>query len=134
METPGRDPSPDRLRVLVVDDNALIALMLEACFEAAEWDVARAADGEQALQILNAHPAFDLVVLDVWLPRMNGLEVLRAMRALGVVSPVLIITAYAASLDRTHALNLGASDVLLKPFDADTLTARATRLVAPRAA
>lgn len=130
MDSPRSDSPPDRKRVLVVDDNDLVSLMLCACFEALGWQAARAERGEVALERLRTEPPFDLVLLDVWMPGMNGLDVLRTMRAFGIATPVLMVTAYDGSLDRRHALDLGASDVLLKPFDADVLTDRAAQIVA----
>ena len=118
----------ERKTVLLVEDDHVIRAWIRACLEDACWTVVGTGDGQQALQLVCGDTPFDLILLDVWLPEMNGLEVLRAMRSLGVGCPVLVMTAYEDSFDREHALDLGAADVLIKPFDIEDLQVRIDRL------
>jgi two-component system, OmpR family, response regulator QseB len=85
-------------------------------------------DGESASQVLRAEE-FDLLLLDLGLPRRSGLEVLTAARARGLELPVLIITARDAVSDRVQGLDAGADDYLVKPFDLDELAARIRALL-----
>ena len=85
-------------------------------------------DGETASQVLRAE-TFDLLLLDLGLPRLGGLEVLSAARAQGHELPVLIITARDAVSDRVQGLDAGADDYLVKPFDLDELAARIRALL-----
>ena len=85
-------------------------------------------DGEAASQVLRTE-AFDLLLLDLGLPRRGGLEVLGAARAQGLELPVLIITARDAVSDRVQGLDAGADDYLVKPFDLDELAARIRALL-----
>jgi DNA-binding response OmpR family regulator len=85
-------------------------------------------DGDSASQVLNTE-FFDLLLLDLGLPRRSGLEVLTAARAHGQELPVLIITARDAVSDRVQGLDAGADDYLVKPFDLDELAARIRALL-----
>lgn len=82
-----------------------------------------ATDGERGLH-LGLADDFDVVVLDRSLPGLNGLEVLRAWRARGVLTPTLVLSALGSDRDREMGLNAGAQDYLVKPFDVDELLAR----------
>ncbi len=87
------------------------------------YEVRSAVDGEQALDAVRSQPA-DLVLLDVMLPGMSGLEVLRAMRAEGIDTPVLIVSAKGEEIDRVVGLKVGADDYVTKPFSRPELFAR----------
>jgi DNA-binding response OmpR family regulator len=112
-----------RPRILLVDDDAAIRDTLAPFLERAGFDVSTAADGQAALDALPAaHP--DLVVLDVVMPRLDGREVLRRIRAEGSWTPVVLLTEVGESFERAAALEEGADDYLNKPFDPQELVAR----------
>src|SRR5690606_29121779 len=109
-------------RVLVVDDEATIRDIVRRYLTADGFDVAEAGDGEDALrQFEDRRP--DLVVLDVMMPGMDGLEVLRRLRAKSTVF-VVLLTAKAEEVDKLVGLSVGADDYLTKPFSLRVLVAR----------
>ncbi len=93
------------------------------------WTVDLAANGTDAFEMIQGDQPFDLIVLDLMIPGMDGLSVLRAMRAEGIESHVLILTARDAIESRVHALDAGADDYLPKPFAMEELVARARALL-----
>jgi DNA-binding response OmpR family regulator len=109
-------------RILVVDDDITVREVLASYLRARGHDVAEAGDGEQALREVRAAPA-DLVVLDVMLPGIDGLEVCRRIRAMGDV-PVIMLTALGRESDRVMGLELGADDYVGKPFSPRELVLR----------
>jgi two-component system OmpR family response regulator len=111
------------MRVLLVEDDRMIGSALVQALKDAAYAVDWATDGEMALSAL-ATQAYALVVLDLGLPRTDGLEVLRRLRAKGDATPVLIVTARDAVPSRVAGLDLGADDYLVKPFESDELLAR----------
>lgn len=115
-------------RVLVVDDEPAVRRALERALRLDNYDVALAADGEEALDALASTPA-DAVVLDVAMPRLDGLEVCRRMRQAGDRTPVLMLTARDAIDDRVKGLDVGADDYLVKPFALRELQARLRALL-----
>lgn len=116
------------MRALIVEDDALLADGLLRTFAANGFAADRVDNGRTADNLLRRED-FDLIVLDVGLPGLDGFEVVRRLRARQQTMPVLILTARDAVADRVHGLNLGADDYLLKPFDIDELIARAQALV-----
>src|SRR5262247_4773396 len=104
-----------RMRVLVVEDERKVAKALRDGLEAERYDVSVAASGEDGFFLVNRE-IFDLVLLDLMLPRRNGIEVLTTLRKRGLQTPVLILTAKDAVEDRVHGLDSGADDYLVKPF------------------
>ena len=120
--------APARPRVLVVDDDRAVRESLRRSLEFNGYDVALAADGAEALAgIGTAHP--DVVVMDVMMPRLDGLEATRAMRAAGHDLPILVLTARDAVGDRVEGLDAGADDYLTKPFALAELLARLRALL-----
>jgi two-component system response regulator MprA len=115
-------------RVLVVDDEPTVRRALERALRLDSYDVALAADGEQALDAL-AHGSLDAVILDVAMPRLDGLEVARRMRQGGDRTPILMLTARDAIDDRVQGLDAGADDYLVKPFALRELQARLRALL-----
>jgi two-component system alkaline phosphatase synthesis response regulator PhoP len=112
-------------RILVVEDEAHLAEGLQFNLEAEGHEVVVASDGNTALErILAGESGFDLVLLDLMLPGLSGFEVLRRMRAAGVLAPVLVLTAKDETSDRVRGLEEGADDYLTKPFHLDELLAR----------
>jgi two-component system, OmpR family, response regulator MprA len=116
------------MRVLVVEDERALRDALERVLRTDGYDVAVAADGEAALAAL-ATSGPDVVVLDVVLPVVDGLEVCRRLRADGDSVPVLMVTARDAISDRVAGLDAGADDYLVKPFSIDELRARVRALL-----
>lgn len=117
-----------RPRVLVVDDDKAVRESLRRSLEFNGYDVALAADGAEALAGIGAsHP--DVVVMDVMMPRLDGLETTRAMRQAGHDVPILVLTARDAVGDRVEGLDAGADDYLTKPFALAELLARLRALL-----
>ena len=115
-------------RVLVVDDEPAVRRALERALRLESYDVIVAADGEEALDALATEPV-DAVVLDILMPKLDGLEVCRRMRQAGDRTPVLILTARDAIDDRVEGLDVGADDYLVKPFALRELQARLRALL-----
>ena len=110
-------------RVLVVDDEAMLADLLSQALRHEGWETATAKDGLDALaKATSFHP--DVVILDVQMPRMDGLETLERLRARDPELPVLFLTARDAVADRVQGLRAGADDYVTKPFNPLELTAR----------
>jgi two-component system, OmpR family, response regulator TctD len=116
------------MRVLLVEDNPNLAQSLCAALTTTHLTVDHMADGEAADHVLHTQD-YALVILDLALPRLSGIEVLRRLRARRSVVPVLILTAYGSVEDRVRGLNLGADDYLAKPFELTELEARVRALL-----
>jgi DNA-binding response OmpR family regulator len=110
-------------RVLVVDDDLTVREVVVTYLRAAGYDVGEAADGESALAELRAERA-DLLVLDLMLPGIDGLEVCRRIRAAGNDVPVIMLTALGSETDRVVGLEQGADDYVTKPFSPRELVLR----------
>jgi two-component system response regulator MprA len=115
-------------RILVVDDEPAVRRALERALRLESHDVALAADGEEALDILASSPP-DAMILDVLMPRVDGLEVARRMRNAGDRTPILMLTARDAIDNRVEGLDVGADDYLVKPFALRELQARLRALL-----
>ena len=119
---------PPRPRVLVVDDDKAVRESLRRSLEYNGYDVSLAEDGAEALAgIGSAQP--DVVIMDVMMPRLDGLEATRAMRTAGHDVPILVLTARDAVGDRVEGLDAGADDYLTKPFALAELLARLRALL-----
>jgi DNA-binding response OmpR family regulator len=121
------------MKILVVEDEHRLADLLRRALEHERHAVDISYDGRDGLERAEVG-AFDLVVLDVMLPRLDGFEVCRKLRAAGVSTPVLMLTARDAVADRVQGLDAGADDHLTKPFAVAELLARVRALArrAPR--
>ena len=117
------------MRILVVDDEPALRTSLERALGLDAYDVELAEDGNEALDRLAADPV-DAVVLDVAMPKLDGLEVCRRLRAAGDRTPVLMLTARDAIDDRVDGLDAGADDYLVKPFALRELRRAAARAAA----
>jgi two-component system, OmpR family, alkaline phosphatase synthesis response regulator PhoP len=115
-------------RILLIEDEPGLLLTLPDRLMSEGYSVESASDGENGLQRATAEN-FDLVILDVMLPKMNGFDVCREMRKRNIESPVLMLTAKAQTVDKVVGLKLGADDYLTKPFEAMELMARVEALL-----
>ncbi|WP_019939167.1 response regulator transcription factor [Bordetella sp. FB-8] len=116
------------MRILVVEDDAEIGAAVHHRLARLGHAVDLEMNGAAAYGLLRVE-RFDLVVLDVMLPEMDGFSILRTMRAAGLATPVLLLTARSAIDDRVSGLGLGADDYLVKPFDYRELEARVQALL-----
>jgi len=119
-------------RVLVVEDEPGLRLTLTDRLSSEGYSVDTASDGEAGLAQAS-RGGYDLIVLDVMLPRMNGFDVCREVRQRGVTTPILMLTARGQVVDRVVGLKLGADDYLTKPFETIELMARLEALLRRRA-
>ncbi len=122
MNRAGQAKSPTRT-VLVVEDDDSIAMGLEMNLSAEGYRVLVAADGERGLEIAR-EGGVDLLILDVMLPKLNGFELLRVLRAERHTMPVIMLSARGAEMDKVMGLELGAEDYITKPFGLAELLAR----------
>jgi len=111
-----------RFRTLIVDDEERIVNFLRSKLKASGYEVLTASNGVEGLEQAQAQEP-DLIVLDLLMPKMDGLEMLKELRSFSAV-PVIILTAKGADADRIKGLQLGADDYLPKPFNPDELVAR----------
>jgi two-component system response regulator MprA len=125
---PGTPQAAPAARILIVDDEPAVRESLSSSLQFEGYRVAEAADGVTALERVEADRP-DLVVLDVLMPRMDGLTTCRRLRALGATMPVLMLTARDMVGDRVTGLDAGADDYLAKPFELDELLARVRALL-----
>lgn len=114
---------PATVRILVVEDDAQLNALLARQLAALDYGVETAEDGRAAIAIL-ARERFDVVLLDRMMPAIEGVEVLRRMRAEGVATPVILLTALGLTQERVEGLEAGADDYIVKPFEIDELNAR----------
>lgn len=111
------------MRILLVEDDIMLGETLQSALEPQGYTVDWLRDGQQALHAISEQH-FDLVILDLGLPRLDGMSVLQAVRNKGISTPILILTARDTIDDRVKGLDAGADDYLLKPFDLAELNAR----------
>jgi two-component system, OmpR family, response regulator len=117
-----------RMRILIVEDERKVALFLKKGFGAESYSVDIAADGAQGLQLALSND-YDAIILDVMLPKMNGLDVLQELRENKITTPVLVLSVKADVEHRITGLNLGADDYLPKPFSFSEVLARVRAIV-----
>lgn len=110
--------------ILVVDDEPSISTLIQYNLEQEGFRTDIARDGEEALQKISEEP-FDLIVLDIMLPKVSGIDVCRAVRSEGILTPILMVTAKSDVQDIIEGLNTGADDYITKPFSPKELVARA---------
>lgn len=122
-------------RILVVEDEELIREMVVLALEAEGYEVLTATDGRSAIESLKCFESnsgealFDLVVLDLMLPHINGLDICRLLRHQGNPIPILMLSAKSSETDRVLGLEVGADDYLSKPFSVRELVARCRALL-----
>ena len=118
--------------ILVVDDEPYIGRIIQLKLESGPYTVELAHDGRSALERLSSGERYDLVLLDIMMPHLSGLDVLAELRRLPgrEQTPVIMLTAKGQDTDRTRAAELGATDFLTKPFSPKKLLARIDELFA----
>ena len=122
------------MRLLLVEDDAMIGESVRVGLRRDGFAVDWVQDGRAAeVALANVNAAYDLLLLDLGLPRKEGLEVLKTLRRGGNLLPVLVLTARDSVADRVKGLDAGADDYLVKPFDLDELSARIRALLRRRA-
>ena len=124
------DSNDARRSVLVVDDEPYIGRIIQLKLETGPYEVELVHDGRSALDRLASDGRYDLVLLDIMMPRMSGLDVLAEIRKLAGHdrTPVIMLTAKGQEADRARAAELGATDFLTKPFSPKKLLARIDEL------
>ncbi|MFC8350882.1 response regulator transcription factor [Streptomyces sp. NPDC057280] len=122
------DGDRDPQRILIVDDEPAVREALQRSLAFEGYDTEVAVDGADALEKVTAYRP-DLVVLDIQMPRMDGLTAARRMRGAGTTTPILMLTARDTVGDRVTGLDAGADDYLVKPFELDELFARVRALL-----
>ena len=115
------------MNILIVEDETALAEAVAHILRKAGHSADRVADGQSALDYIRVG-TYDLVLLDIMLPKLDGLSVLRQMRSEGVQTPVLLLTARTTVPDKVAGLNAGADDYLTKPFDPEELLARVSAM------
>lgn len=119
------------MRILLIEDDARVASFVRRGLREEQYAVDIAVDGEQALFEAQTNP-YDLIILDLMLPKKDGIEVLKTLRASQNHTPVLVLTAKDKMKDKVEGLNAGADDYLTKPFGFEELLARVRVLLRRR--
>jgi DNA-binding response OmpR family regulator len=118
-------------RVLIADDSETILLLLRTRLEMEGYEVITATDGVEVIEAINsAHPAPDILLLDAMMPRKSGIDALRELRAGGVETPVLIVSAHQDEMDAGAPTNVEVRGYITKPIDFDRLFASIAELTA----
>jgi DNA-binding response OmpR family regulator len=116
------------MRILIAEDDRKVARFLERGLREEHYAVDVCGDGEEALELAEVNP-YDLVILDVMLPKKNGFSVCRELRQQGIMTPILMLTARSQLEDKVRGLQQGADDYLTKPFAFEELLARCQALL-----
>ena len=111
------------MRILIVEDEKKVAAFIKKGLEEETYAVDIASDGEEGLHLGEQNP-YDLIILDLMLPKINGLDILSRLRAKEIETPILLLTAKDSVEDKVEGLNQGADDYLTKPFAFSELLAR----------
>ena len=116
------------MRILIIEDENALRSQLVSKFRQKGFAVDEAADGEEALFYAREYPV-DVAVVDIGLPRLSGIEVIRRLRAEGIEYPIIILTARSRWQEKVEGLDAGADDYLAKPFHFEELFARVSALI-----
>ncbi|MEG4225528.1 response regulator [Microcoleus sp. N9_A2] len=116
------------MKILLVEDDTVTVSLLTQALNSHNYNVNAAADGETALQLVQAYD-YDLIVLDVLIPKLDGISLCRKLRSSGCQMPILLLTALDSSNDRVQGLEAGADDYVVKPFNLEELIARIRALL-----
>lgn len=115
------------MKVLIVEDDKILSDTIKQCIEK-NYSVEQAYDGYEGFMFAKEN-IYDLILLDLMMPEMNGYEVLSKLRSNGILTPVLILTAKDSLSDKVKGLNIGADDYLVKPFEREELLARMEAII-----
>ena len=110
-------------KILIVEDEQPIRKLLEYNLQLSGYNTVSAADGEAAIELVHSEQP-DLIVLDLMLPKMDGIEVCKKLRSGGINIPIIMLTAKGDEFDKVHGLEIGADDYMTKPFSPREVTAR----------
>jgi heavy metal response regulator len=116
------------MRILIIEDEAKVAQFLKKGFQAESFSVDIAEDGQKGSFLARGEP-YDVIILDIMLPKKNGIEVLKEIRKDNVSTPILMLTAKSDLEDRVNGLNLGADDYMAKPFAFSEVLARVRAII-----
>jgi DNA-binding response OmpR family regulator len=117
-------------RVLIADDSETILLLLRTRLEMEGYEIVTAADGVEVIEAMNAGPAPDILLLDAMMPRKSGIDALRELRASGIETPVLIVSAHQDEMDAGAPTDVEVSGYITKPIDFEQLFSRIAELTA----
>lgn len=118
------------MRILIVEDQENLANLVKMGLESEGFAADYVLDGDAGLRrILLNHADYDLIILDWMMPKKDGMEVCREVRAKGITTPIILLTAKDSSEDMVHGLDVGADDYLIKPFSFEVLLARIRALL-----
>lgn len=120
------------MRVLIVEDETALSAQIQRRLDREDWQTDASGDGREGLYLAREYP-FDVAIVDLGLPGLSGLELIRTLRAEGSALPILVLTARSRWQERVEGLEAGADDYLVKPFHAEELVAR-LKALARRAA
>jgi DNA-binding response OmpR family regulator len=115
-------------RILIIEDEERILMGLEDNLRIEGYQVSSATDGLKGFSMAKDQP-FDLIILDIMLPKMNGFEVCKQLRQTGITTPILILTAKSQEVDKVLGLEIGADDYVTKPFSPRELIARVNAII-----
>ena len=124
----GRQGGPIIMRILIVEDENGVVQFLKKGFQQEQFAVDIAQDGERGLALAMGND-YDAIILDIMLPRMSGLDLLRELRSEHITTPILILSAKGEVADRVDGLNMGADDFLPKPFAFSEVLARVRSII-----
>ncbi|WP_210470397.1 response regulator transcription factor [Sporosarcina sp. 6E9] len=110
-------------RILIVEDELPIRKLLEYNLKLSGYETISAADGEDAIELVQSEQP-DLIVLDIMLPKLDGIEVCKNLRSQGINIPIIMLTAKGDEFDKVHGLEIGADDYMTKPFSPREVVAR----------
>jgi DNA-binding response OmpR family regulator len=117
-------------RVLIADDSETILLLLRTRLEMEGYKVVTAADGVEVIELMSREPTPDILLLDAMMPRKSGIDAVRELRAAGVDTPVLIVSAHQDEMDAGAATDVEVSGYITKPIDFEKLFSRIAELTA----
>ena len=113
------------MKLLMIEDNKSVSEMMQMFFQKEGWDVTFAYDGIEAMDKFNEDPdSWDMITLDLNLPKKDGMEVAKEIRAKSQTVPIIMLTAKGETFDKVMGLDLGADDYIVKPFDTKEVVAR----------
>jgi len=115
-------------KILIIEDEERILMGLEDNLKIEGYQVSSATDGLKGFSMAKDQP-FDLIILDIMLPKMNGFEVCKQLRQAGITTPILILTAKSQEVDKVLGLEIGADDYVTKPFSPRELIARVNAII-----